>query len=415
MSCRNVTIICIVATNISLASACSSSDVTPTGPTALPEKGSLQVTTATSGLAPDANGYSLRLDGSGLASAFIQMQPNGVATVSAVAGVFVPTLFDVAPNCDLVTPLPATLSIKVGSPTPVTLNISCATPTTLAFVKNQKKGTQDIYTVNSDGTGESLIPGQSGSNSDPAWSPDGRKLAFVSSRDGPSEIYVMDAAGGSLLRLTNTEQVGSTPFISYGPAWSPDGSRIAFVSVRDDLSEIYAMNSDGTNLVRLTTDGSRNVDPAWSPDGSRIAFASGRNGSNAIWVMNADGSAAKQLTSTRLVDSQPAWSPDGSKIAFSRQLPSSGEVYQAGIAVMNSDGSGLMVLTPALGYAADPSWSPDGSKIAFAAMGPGYFPGLGYDELNGNAFIAVVALNGVNGSVFSSSFNSAFHPAWRPR
>ena len=142
------------------------------------------------------------------------------------------------------------------------------------------------------------------------------KIVFVSTRDGNDEIYSMTPAGASQTRLTNNAAIDTLP------AWSPDGTRIAFNSTRDSIppfivsDEIYVMNADGTNQTRLTNNGAGNLAPAWSPDGSRIAFQSNRDGNNEIYVMNADGTNPVNLTNNAATDVQPTWSPDGSRIAF---------------------------------------------------------------------------------------------------
>ena len=114
----------------------------------------------------------------------------------------------------------------------------------------------------------SLIYGKStpGDVQTPAWSPDGRKLAFVSRRDGNSEIYVMNADGSGQENLTQQ------PASDSHPSWSPDGRKLAFVSRRDGNSEIYVMNADGSGLRNVTRTPSNDLDPAWSPDGGAIAF-----------------------------------------------------------------------------------------------------------------------------------------------
>ena len=100
----------------------------------------------------------------------------------------------------------------------------------------------------------------------PAWSPDGRKLAFVSRRDGNSEIYVINADGSGQENLTQH------PARDSHPSWSRDGRKLAFVSRRDGNSEIYVMNADGSGLRNVTRTPSNDLDPAWSPDGRAIAF-----------------------------------------------------------------------------------------------------------------------------------------------
>jgi TolB protein len=94
---------------------------------------------------------------------------------------------------------------------------------------------------------------------DPAWSSDGAKIAFTTTRDGNPEIYVMNADGSVQIRLTNNEA------FDYAPAWSPDGRRISFTSHRDGNGEIYVMNTDGSDQTRLTNTLADDIWPAWSP------------------------------------------------------------------------------------------------------------------------------------------------------
>jgi TolB protein len=101
------------------------------------------------------------------------------------------------------------------------------------------------------------------------------------------------------------------------PAWSPDGRTIAFTSDRTGNDSIYAMNADGGNVRRLTIDDHHNDNAMWSPDGKQIVFSSNRDGNNEIYVMNADGSGATNLTNNpALIHDVPAWSPDGRMISF---------------------------------------------------------------------------------------------------
>ena len=102
------------------------------------------------------------------------------------------------------------------------------------------------------------------------------------------------------------------------PAWSPNGTKIAFMSSRDGDENIYVMDSNGTNQIRITPNTSNETHPVWSPDGLKIAFRSDRDGNFEIYTMNADGTGQTRLTSktTWQTDMYAAWSPDGSKIAF---------------------------------------------------------------------------------------------------
>ena len=127
--------------------------------------------------------------------------------------------------------------------------------------------------------------------SDPVWSPDGRKIAFVrlNTRLG---VYVVNADGSGMRNLT-PKPMGAA---YAAPAWSPDGRKIAFASERDGNSEIYLMNADGSGQRRLTRNLAYDGDPAWSPDGQKITFVSNRDGRYEVYVMNADGSGQRSLT-----------------------------------------------------------------------------------------------------------------------
>ena len=140
--------------------------------------------------------------------------------------------------------------------------------------------------------------------------PDGAQIAFVSTRDGNYEIYVMNAGGGDLRRLTDN------PALDWLPAWSPDGEQIAFESSRTGVREIYVMNADGSEQRNLTNSLADDYFPTWSPDGEQIAFESNRDGYPEIYVMNMDGSDVRRITFTETWTGGPTWSPDGELIAF---------------------------------------------------------------------------------------------------
>ena len=239
----------------------------------------------------------------------------------------------------------------------------------LAFVHDGQ-----IFRVRFDGS-EPLQLTSDGVNSEPAWSPDGTRIAFVRDQSTPahyaSDIYVMNADGSNVVRRTN----GGANF---SPAWSRDGTRIAFSSVRDGQFGIYVMrvDEDWWNPTHLGFDRGWNAYPAWSPDGSKIAFVSDWRAYDFLYdlyVMNADGSDMRLLLGGPFFSPgltyyfQPAWSPDGGTIAltvcpyaWSNCFPDSA------VALINADGSGLRSMSSAGGLAR-PSWSPDGSRIAFGS------------------------------------------------
>jgi TolB protein len=137
---------------------------------------------------------------------------------------------------------------------------------------------QQIQSVNRMGQDRKSLT-SSGFNSWPAYSPDGKRIAFGSSRDGDYEIYVMDADGGKVRRLTKS------PGLDARPAWSPDGKRIAFTSNRDGNYEIYVMNADGTKLQRVTNHPERDDYAAWHPDGKQLVIVSERSGKSDLYLV----------------------------------------------------------------------------------------------------------------------------------
>ena len=234
-------------------------------------------------------------------------------------------------------------------------------------------GTTDIFVMNADGSDLVNLTNHPGDEWEPSWSPDGRLIAFVSYRDGPgtdifgrnAEIYVMNADGSEQTRLTNN------PASDRYPSWSPDGRRIAFFSTRDDdfCGDLYVMSADGSGKTSLTKNlpyGGWSV--SWSPDGRRIAFVTGcgenkQHGGFQIYAMNADGSDPTPLTDAPGDDEYPSWSPDGRLIAFKSNRDNYVEIGNirtpnSEIYVMNPDGSAQTNLTNHPAWDSFPSWLP---------------------------------------------------------
>ena len=197
--------------------------------------------------------------------------------------------------------------------------------------------------MNADGSGKTRLTDNSADDKTPIWSPDGRRIAFTSNRDGNFEIYVMNADGSGQTRLTDNPAVDRYPSWTQGtptPAATTVAqthSRIVFSSNRDGNSEIYVMNADGSGQTRLTISPGDDTEPNWSPDRRRIVFSSNRDGNWEIYVMNADGTEQTRLTDNPAADKGPSWSPDGGRIAFMSWrdgLDAGIEIY-----VMNADGT----------------------------------------------------------------------------
>jgi Tol biopolymer transport system component len=238
----------------------------------------------------------------------------------------------------------------------------------LAFVSERDAGDPELYTQLPDGTGAKRLTTSPGIDTDPAWSPDGTKLAFTSYRTGNPQIYIVNADGTGLRRLSNdTDQ-------DRHPSWSPDGTRVVYAGARS-LGSIMtvAAASDGHVIASLLF-GSGLADLAWSPDGRRIAYALPFSSTSTtdthyhVWVLPADllagGGMARQVTNSAGDDRYPAWSPDGSKLAFTENRVGQDDIY----VVDPLDGTVVSRLTTFAGEDLEPSWSPDGQQIVFASL-----------------------------------------------
>ncbi len=206
------------------------------------------------------------------------------------------------------------------------------------------------------------------SGGSPALSPDGTRLAFVSTEGDMFQLYLLDLKSQ---KVTNLIPDSANYF---QPAWSPDGTRLAFASDReiDKYSyEICFINVKEAlqgiisgNLVCLTRHPAEDRAPAWSPDGKHIAFSSNRDTNSDdtfdIFLMNTDGSEQTRLLKDFSGSGWPAWSPDGTHLAFHSKQSGNGEIY-----IVNADGSGLFNLTNHPANEQHPTWSPDGTRLAF--------------------------------------------------
>ena len=233
----------------------------------------------------------------------------------------------------------------------------------IAFMSRRNEN-WEIYVMDADGGNPQNITNNPNSDSSPSWSPDGKWIVFSSDRDGNRdgnrnnyEIYVMDADGNNQQRLTDND------FYDTHPSWSPDGKRIAFMSRRDGhfigefglSSEIYVMDADGKNTRRLTNNRKRDLSPSWSPDGKWIVFSADRKGDDVnheIYVMDADGKNTRRLTNNRVDDLSPSWSPDGKHIVFASYDGN----HKGAIYVMDNDGGNQQKLTNNPHLDGDPAW-----------------------------------------------------------
>ena len=268
----------------------------------------------------------------------------------------------------------------------------------IAFVSN-RDGNYELYVMNEDGSDQTRLTNYQRSVMEPAWSPDGSRIAFLSDHpesDGSFyiKVYTITADGTELKNLTHDGINAASPI------WSPDGTKILFVSWYEaPYQAIKVMNSIGNDQEYLTLENGCSFHPIWSPDGTKIMFVSLPNLERAseIFEMNADGSQLSQLTDTIEWEDDLAWSPNGTKITFTSELDENSGIY-----VMNSDGSQPIRLTNSNGDDREPVWSPDGTKIAYVS------------DRDGNAEIYVMDSDGTHQLNLTHNIGDDFSPKWSP-
>jgi TolB protein len=239
--------------------------------------------------------------------------------------------------------------------------------TQIAFVSS-RTGTKEIWVMDYDGANQHAVTSLHSIALTPRWSPDSSRIAFTcyaASGSGPASpqicMYSMDAA-----RVVSFPRYKGT---NSAPAWSADGSQLVFSSSMGGNPELYSINASGTGLKRLTFSNGASTSPAWNPKTNQtIAFVSDRSGVPKLYLMNADGTNAQNLDLPEkgyLID--PAWAPNGQLLAFSWRRPSNNyDIY-----VMDAATRQIIELTHDVGRNERPSWAPDGRHIVFESTRSG--------------------------------------------
>jgi polyisoprenoid-binding protein YceI len=323
-----------------------------------------------------------------LSLAFVRPGPDGCTAPSApartTASSLAPSAVPSLPQADVMREMPAGwgeiaflgLSSEQGEPVPpggiFVIRGGSAAPTQLtdaqsvgsiddepawsadgrqiAFVRFPSERPPDVWLMGADGTGQRTLTNNAEVQS-PAWSPDGRSLAAAAASGPRPALKLIDVSTGQVRDLF------ADPGAESSPEWSPDGRSIAFTLLRQGATneDIYTINPDGSGLRQLTSDPAYDYEPHWSPDGKRIAFIR----AGAIWVMDADGGNATRLTPAIRADS-PTWSPDGTRLAFviaGTGLMNAGD-ERRDLWFVNADGSGLARIHLELVLVSHPAWRP---------------------------------------------------------
>ena len=230
----------------------------------------------------------------------------------------------------------------------------------IAFSRDDAGGDYDLWAMKPDGSGKRALTTSPRSDSDPAWAPGGRRVAFARDVRGNFEVFVKNVRTGTTRRLTHRAGY------DIDPAWAPDGRRIVFASARTGNFELFVFDLRTGRATRIPGGSEDDFFPAWSPDGSKIAWAGEVPGGGLdIFVRDLESDDVIDVTpSARYDDEAPNWSPDGTRLAFARSDRrglESAEIYvkPAGLGVPATR------LTHNAAQDVSPAWSPDGRFIAY--------------------------------------------------
>jgi Tol biopolymer transport system component len=276
---------------------------------------------------------------------------------------------------------------------------------------SDRTGVPQLFMSNVDGTDIVQLTNIDNGACQPSWAPDGARLVFISPClhrvDSPREsytdtsLYMINADGTGLKQLMNI------PGADLEPAWSPDGKRIAFTSLRDGNKQIYIFDVDSQSVIRLTQPdvNIENSQPAWSPDGKKIAYLAKRVGTYQVWVMSDTGQENAQLVRSgqSLWDYAPAWSADGKVIVFN-QRPRDNLLTRPWLMSVQypDDGTATHLNFPT--PIEDVKFSPDGLWLVSEGR-----------DAQGNRDIYFMTIAGGNRTRLTTDPSVEFDPAWRPQ
>jgi len=276
------------------------------------------------------------------------------------------------------------------------IDISSEITGTLAFV-SERDGNPEIYLI-SDSNDSKLVnlTNNTANDFNPAWAPNGKRLAFISDRSGNFDIYVMNADGSEQMNLTNNS------VNDFSPTWSPDGTRIAFVSGDHNGQEIIIMNVDLLSRSQLIDSTTRLLNPVWLSSDQQMVYeelgSSGQTAVKLVYRLSLD-KLEQELLYYFIGDSYtycPSWSEHGPKTLFTSNRTYNYEIY------LLEETGGTSNLTDNPADDSCPAWSPDGKWIAFGS------------NRNGNQEIYLMSGDGSNVKQLTNDLKNDYDPVWQP-
>ncbi len=218
-----------------------------------------------------------------------------------------------------------------------------------------KKRTYRLQVADADGVGAQIMLTSQEPILSPAWSPDGRKLAYVSLEDKRTRVFVQDIASGS--RQIAAQWTG----LNSAPAWSPDGSRLALSLSRDGNPEIYVLHLASGSLQRLTANPAIDTEPAWAPDGNSLVFTSDRGGRPQIYRLSATGGDAQRVSFSGNYNARASYSPDGTRLVM---INGGDQGFRIGVLDLRN---GQMNILSQTSMDESPSFAPNGSLVIYTS------------------------------------------------